>query len=73
MLGNVWEWTSDWFGPYSSGSSTDPVGASSGSFRVGRGCGWSNSARYCRAALRDDLLPKLLGVVLGFRPARSLH
>jgi formylglycine-generating enzyme required for sulfatase activity/thiol-disulfide isomerase/thioredoxin len=72
MLGNVYEWTWDWSGSYSSGSSTDPVGASSGSFRVFRGCGWYDTARFCRAAYRLDLSPENRYDYLGFRPARSM-
>ena len=37
MHGNVTEWCWDWFGAYSTANQTDPVGASSGSFRVRRG------------------------------------
>jgi formylglycine-generating enzyme required for sulfatase activity len=72
MLGNVWEWTWDWTESYSSGSSTDPVGASSGSLRVFRGCSWVSAARYCRAAYRNGHTPEYRGGSLGFRPARSL-
>jgi len=72
MLGNVWEWTWDWHGDYSSGSSTDPVGASSGSDRVFRGCGWFFPARGCRAARRVGFTPEYRRGRLGFRPARSL-
>ena len=38
--GTVWEWCSDWFGPYPKGTVTDPTGPSSGAVRVLRGGGW---------------------------------
>ena len=37
MLGNVWEWTSDWYGPYEDSSQIDPKGPPQGRFRVFRG------------------------------------
>ena len=52
LHGNVWEWVQDWYGDYSSGSSTDPSGASSGSYRVIRGGSWYLTARGCRSAFR---------------------
>ena len=76
MLGNVWEWTWDKYGSYDNGASQDPTGASSGSVRVYRGCGWATlnhaTARRCRAAVRDGDTPERRYAVVGFRPARSL-
>ena len=62
MLGNVSEWVGDRFGDYPSGTVTDPVGPRSGSYRVARGGGWYNLARYCRSAISRQVfagLPQL--------------
>jgi formylglycine-generating enzyme required for sulfatase activity len=70
MLGNVWEWTHDWYGDYP-GSVTDPVGPSSGSYRVIRGGSWSSDASLVRAANRNIDAPANRLNFLGFRLARS--
>jgi formylglycine-generating enzyme required for sulfatase activity len=69
MHGNVWEWCSDWYGDYSSGSSSDPTGATTGDFRVFRGGSWLSVARGCRSAYRAGYSPDFRGRRLGFRPA----
>ena len=69
MLGNVWEWVQDWYGPYPGGSVTDPQGPASGSARVGRGGGWVFDARSCRASDRIILTPGFR-YYLGFRLLR---
>ena len=70
MLGNVWEWTATWYRDAHSGG-TDPVGPSSGSYRVFRGGSWINVADYARAASRYHWLPHARYFDLGFRLARS--
>ena len=70
MLGNVWEWTGDWYGTYP-GTVTDPTGATTGSARVGRGGSGVNDARSARAAFRGYFTPAVRGDVLGFRLSRT--
>ena len=67
MSGNVYEWCSDWYGNYSGSSQTNPTGPSSGSYRVGRGGGWFNYARFCRSSSRDFNYPDLRYYYLGLR------
>ncbi len=69
MSGNVWEWCQDRYGSYSSGSQTNPTGASSGSSRVRRGGSWLNFARVCRVSYRDYYAPSHDYFNLGLRLA----
>ena len=71
MHGNVWEWTSDWYGPYSEGgaANVDPRGAVSGDKRVIRGGSWLFDANSARCALRYTHAPQDKGFSLGFRVA----
>ena len=69
MSGNVWEWCQDWHGSYSSGSQTNPKGASSGSRRVCRGGSWWSAARGCRVSYRDNNTPSYRYHDLGLRLA----
>ena len=72
MLGNVWEWCQDRYGPYDSGPAIDPIGPSMGSGRVLRGGGsWLSLARGVRAAARDALDPSYRVGDVGFRLSRG--
>ena len=67
MTGNVMEWCQDWYGSYSSSPQVNPTGAASGSYRVVRGGGWSDSARGCRTSDRDFISPGGRSSDLGLR------
>jgi formylglycine-generating enzyme required for sulfatase activity len=57
MHGNVWEWCWDLWGTYPTGPLADPTGPASGSYRVYRGGGGGDFARYCRSAFRSYYNP----------------
>jgi formylglycine-generating enzyme required for sulfatase activity len=69
MHGNVWEWTSDWYAPYSTGPATDPRGPAIGTKRVIRGGSWYFDANSARCALRYTHAPQDRGFSVGFRLA----
>ncbi len=71
MTGSVWEWCSDWYGPYSSGAQMNPTGAPKGSLRVIRGGSWAASPEICRATDRGFTKIENRDLNLGFRIARS--
>jgi formylglycine-generating enzyme required for sulfatase activity len=71
MLGNVWEWCSDWHGDYPMDAVTDPIGPSSGSRRVSRGGSWDFVARGARSAVRSGSYPGGRNYNQGFRPVLS--
>ena len=69
MHGNVWEWCSDFLGPYPNTSQTDPTGPTTGSYHVMRGGSWHESAPGCRSALRFNSFPFISYTTVGFRIA----
>lgn len=63
VVGNVWEWTEDWFAPY-------PWPAASGRHRVYRGGSWSRRfEKWLRPTLRNRFAPDHWGSHLGVRCA----
>ena len=71
MLGNVYEWTADWYGKtsYSAQESRDPKGPSTGQFRVVRGGCWNSVPRVIRVSVFDWYVPSLRNLGVGFRCA----
>lgn len=72
MLGNVWEWCSDWYDDkYLERAQTNPVGPPSGSRRVLRGAAWNSSATEVRSSTRGHGPPDFSSWHVGFRVARN--
>lgn len=71
MSGNVWEWTNDWYGPYSRDKQTNPIGQSTGSERVTRGGTWINVPYGIRTTARYRHPPLSTFKFLGIRVAHS--
>jgi formylglycine-generating enzyme required for sulfatase activity len=71
MHGNVGEWCEDWKGSYSSGNYKDPVGPSTGLYRVNRGGSWNCNASYCRSSYRYGGNQALRLCNLGLRLVRT--
>jgi len=72
MLGNVWEWCYDEYGPYAGMATEDPVRSTSSSTtgHVLRGGSWYGNARNVRSANRSDNAPSSRDNFLGFRLLR---
>jgi formylglycine-generating enzyme required for sulfatase activity len=73
MTGNVWEWTNDWYAPYTANAQTNPTGPTTGTARVLRGGARNTSVEpNLRCSWRWKLPPDVMpGCFNGFRVARN--
>jgi formylglycine-generating enzyme required for sulfatase activity len=70
MSGNVSEWASDWYGPYTAGAKTDPAGPPEKFKSYGRalrGGDWNSDSERCRVSSRANADPDYSSNDIGFR------
>ncbi len=73
MLGNAWEWVSDWYGEdyYARSPTDDPQGPPTGDRKVRRGGSWHSWPFYARCSFRNWNTPQSRYTLLGMRVVRE--
>ena len=74
MIGNVWEWTGDWYSKdyyYKEKTQRNPKGPSNGESRTVRGGSWFNLPGFFRSAVRYGVSPTENASILGLRCAQD--
>lgn len=71
MSGNVSEWCQDWYGTYLSSAQIDPLGPSTGDYRVRRGGSCESDDVVCSVTYRTYSWPQHRTSGYGFRLALS--
>jgi formylglycine-generating enzyme required for sulfatase activity len=73
VVGNVWEWVADWYGPYNAAEKSMPTGPTNGERRVIRGGAWNGSEKsWLRPSFRYAQDPTAFSHGIGFRCAMDL-
>ena len=72
-VGNVWEWTADWYhqDSYKNHSETNPSGPADGLWKTMRGGSFMNLPSYCSCTHREPAKPDRVAYTVGFRCAYS--
>ena len=75
ITGNVWEWTSDFYGSdyYSVSPDENPKGPAGGRFKVIRGGSWHSGAMCVQTYYRNGLSPSWVDFAVGFRCAKDIR